>query len=83
MNIMNMPGFTAEASLYSNHKHYPTSMYTSADPLSTSPQVTPQLRIGCFINAAVTTYNRCVGLGWDSGACAQVAIDLGLSVCDY
>jgi len=83
MNAMNMPGFTAEGALYSNHKHYLTSVHTSTNPLSTNPQVTPQLRIGCFINAAVRTYNRCVGLGYDSGACAQLATDLGLSVCDY
>ena len=82
MNTMNMPGFTAEGALYSNHKHHPTSVHTSTSPLSSNPQVTPQLRIGCFIRSASRTYRRCVGLGYDSRVCAQLAIDLGLSVCD-
>jgi hypothetical protein len=82
MNTMNIPGFTAEGALCSSHKHYTTRVHTSAHPLSTSSQVTPQLRMGCFIRAVARTYNRCVGLGYDSGACAEVARDLGLSVCD-
>jgi len=83
MNTMNMPGFAAEGALYSNRKHYTTCLHTSTNLLSTSPQVTPQLRMGCFISAVARTYSRCIGLGkYDSGACAEVAFDLGLSVCD-
>lgn len=77
MNPMNMPGFTAERGMHGIYKHYSTSVHTSANP-----QVIPQLRIGCFLRAASRTYSRCIGLGYDSGACSQVAIDLGLSVCD-
>lgn len=79
---MNIPGFTAGGALYSSYKHYTTSVHTSAHPLSTSSRVTPQLSIGCFVTVAARTYKRCVGLGHDSGVCAEVAVDLGASVCD-
>jgi hypothetical protein len=81
MGVVHIPEFTAEVALYTNHKHY-SARHTSTNSLSSNPQVMPQLRIGCFINAAFRTYNRCVGLGYDSGSCAQLATDLGLSVCD-
>jgi hypothetical protein len=81
MNTMNMPGFSAECALYSNHKNYWTAVHTSMNQLTTSPQVTPQLQIACFIIAAGATYGRCVGLGYDSGACFDLAVDLGLLVC--
>jgi len=82
MNTMNMPGFTAEGTLYSEHGHYATSVYAFANRLSAAPRVTPQLRIDCFINRWHRTYSRCMGLGTHgSDACAEVATDVGLFAC--
>jgi hypothetical protein len=38
MNNMNMPGFTAEASLYKSNDHYPAEATTVASPNQVVPQ---------------------------------------------
>jgi hypothetical protein len=77
MNNMNMPGFTAECALYKNHQHHPINFTIPTDPQA----VTPAMRPSCFRISFVRTYNRCVGLGYGSGTCAQLALDLAESVC--
>jgi len=77
MNDINMPGFTAEFALYNNHQHHPTSFNIPTD----SQVVTPAARPSCYVINFVRTYNRCVGLGYGSGTCAQLGIDLAESIC--
>lgn len=48
MNIINMPGFTAEASLYKTNKHYPVV----ATGTAFSTQVVPQIPLGLCTKAA-------------------------------
>ena len=48
MNTMNMPGYTAEASLYKANKHYPVVASGSAS----STRVVPQIPLGLCTKAA-------------------------------
>lgn len=48
MNIMNMPGFTAEASLYKTNERYPVEATNAAS----STQVVPQFPLGLCTKAA-------------------------------
>lgn len=48
MNTMNMPGFTAEASLYKTYEHYPVV----ATDVASSTQVVPQIPLGLCNKAA-------------------------------
>ena len=48
MNAMNMPGFTAEASLYKTSKHFSAG----ATGTASSTQVVPQIPLGLCTKAA-------------------------------
>jgi hypothetical protein len=79
MNTMTMPRFTAEDALYKNINSYLAGVH-----ISNSQQVMPQvISWGCFVRSALRTYNRCIGLGYGSEICAQTAVDLAASVCDF
>jgi hypothetical protein len=77
---MNVPRFTAQASLYTSQEGYHAQLSATANQ-----QVIPQLinigYIGCWVTRAVRTYSRCISLGYGAGECAETASDLATSVC--
>lgn len=66
---MNIPGFTAEASLYNRGEYYETRTQ-----ISDTQQVVPQAPFRCM-NKAIRLYDRCISIGHDSVSCAVAATD--------
>jgi hypothetical protein len=76
---MNIPGFTAQASLYISHERYHAQM-----SMAPNQQVIPQaINLRCWIVSASRTFFRCSGLGYGWGQCWETARDLANSVCDF
>jgi len=76
---MNMPGFTAERSLYRSRERLVTGICTVSNQ-----QVIPQtINDTCWMNRFERTYFRCVSIGYDLEPCMQVAAGLADSVCDF
>ena len=69
MNSMNMPGFTAAASLYHGGQHYQGKKRRSTDQ-----QVVAQSRMTCAFKAGRLA-GRCLQLGHEHGACMEAAAD--------
>ncbi len=69
VNEMNMPGFTAEASLYDRREHYLTRT-----GISDNQQVIPQVSARCM-HKANRLYDRCRLIGYGNATCAQTAVD--------
>jgi hypothetical protein len=68
MSSSKIPGFTAEASLYTRGQNYQTRAC-----ISNSRQVIPQLSAFC-IHAANRAYDRCRLIGYGNAYCAQFAV---------
>ena len=76
---MNIPGFTAQASLYGSRERYCAQV-----PMIPNQQVIPQLiNHDCWWPSFSRTYDRCNGLGYDAWSCLETAVDLANSVCDF
>jgi hypothetical protein len=69
MNTINMPGFTAEASLYNGGEYYETRTR-----ISNNQQIIPQVSARC-IHKANRYYDRCRLVGYGNATCAQFAVD--------
>lgn len=79
MSALHLPGFTAEDALHAGHGHY-----RSGARHATHSEVTPQaIDIGCWVRSATRTFSRCTSIGFDSGTCARLAVDLASDVCDF
>jgi hypothetical protein len=77
---MNMPGFTADSSLYSGR----TAFASTTAPTSSgrNSQVTPAaFNITCYLNSYFRTYSRCISIGYGEGSCSDVADGVAGSVC--
>jgi hypothetical protein len=66
---MNIPGFTAEATL-----HGTSGRYRVAARDANNQQVIPQSRMTCAFKAGRLA-GRCLQLGYDHGACMETAAD--------
>jgi len=66
---MNLPGFTAEASLYNCFKHYQGSTF-----ISHNQHVIPQVMDICERKAR-QAYRRCVLIGYEYDDCLTFAVD--------
>jgi hypothetical protein len=73
---MNIPGFTAEATLGRSSQHYATEMSSTQDS-----QVTPAFNITCYLNSYFRTYGRCTSIGHGEGVCRELADDVAGSAC--
>lgn len=77
MNTITLPGFSAEASLGTEHAAYRAALAMPGDG-----QVVPQLRFSCLIKAA-KGYLSCLDEGLlGDDTCAMFA-RLEYSVCDF
>lgn len=75
----NLPWFTAECALYSNHDRYMTRICTASNQ-----KVIPQkINDKCWMDRFERTYFRCVSIGYDLEPCMKVAAGLADSVCDF
>ena len=74
---MNIPGFTAEASLSHGSENYQAATSGPNDQ-----QVVPQSRMTCAFKAGRLA-GRCLGLGHDHGDCMAVAADFNQFCNDY
>ena len=74
---MNIPGFTAEASLYHGSEGYQAATSSANDQ-----QVVPQSRLTCAFKAGRLA-GRCLALGHDHGACMATAADFNQFCNDY
>jgi hypothetical protein len=75
MNTMNMPGFTAEATLDSSNKPYQSAMRHWSNQ-----QVVPQSPMTCAFKAGRLA-GRCLALGLDN--CYELAADFYKFCNDY
>jgi hypothetical protein len=73
---MNIPGFTAQVSLYLSHKYY--QAHASIVP---NQQVIPQAINRCWVISYTRTYNRCRGLGYGHSSCGEVAEGVADTAC--
>jgi hypothetical protein len=67
---MNMPGFTAEASLHNCGKHY-----QSRTCIFNNQHVVPQAKNQC-VRKARRAYLRCLSIGYGHDDCFATAVDL-------
>ncbi|MCM3900744.1 MAG: hypothetical protein ND866_03480 [Pyrinomonadaceae bacterium] len=74
---MNIPGFTADASLYHGSEHYQAGTLGSTDQ-----QVVAQSRMTCAFKAGRLA-GRCLSLGHDHGDCMAAAADFNQFCNDY
>ncbi|HYJ87642.1 MAG TPA: hypothetical protein VEW46_16385 [Pyrinomonadaceae bacterium] len=74
---MNIPGFTAEASLYHGSEDYQAATSSANDQ-----QVVPQSRQTCAFKAGRLA-GRCLSLGHDHGDCMAAAADFNQFCNDY
>jgi len=75
---MNIPGFTAEASLYHGSKNYQAATRKTKDQQG----VVPQSKMTCAFKAGRLA-GRCLALGHDHGDCMAVAADFNQFCNDY
>ena len=66
---MNIPGFTAEASLYHVNENFQAATRTANDE-----RVVPQSKMTCAFKAGRLA-GRCLALGHDHGDCMELAAD--------
>jgi hypothetical protein len=77
MKKNNFPGFVAERSLESNPK-----TYSAAFSISRSPQIIPQMKMECLVNA-LSEYSNCFSQAFvDVSACAY-GFHNALFYCEY
>ena len=74
---MNIPGFTAEASLYQGAENYQAATRSANDQ-----RVVPQSRLTCAFKAGRLA-GRCLSLGHDHGDCMAAAADFNQFCNDY
>jgi hypothetical protein len=74
---MNMPGFTAEASLSGNNKHH--RITTRA---SNNQRIIAQSKMTCAFKAGRFA-GRCLAAGFDSGDCYYAAADFNSFCNEY
>ena len=74
---MNIPGFTAEASLYHGSENYQAATRRANDQ-----QVVPQSKMTCAFKAGRLA-GRCLALGHDHGDCMALAADFNQFCNDY
>jgi hypothetical protein len=78
MNTSNIPGFTAERSLRNHCERYHGGALV---PASEALVVPAAYNLRCYEQAFVTTYVRCLQIGYGTGSCTAVADGLAKSVC--
>ena len=74
---MNIPGFTAEASLYHGSENYQAETRRTNDE-----QVVPQSRMTCAFKSGRLA-GRCLSLGHDHGDCMALAADFNQFCNDH
>jgi hypothetical protein len=74
---MNIPGFTAEATLNSSSKHYRITMHPSSNQ-----GVIAQSRMTCAFKAGRFA-GRCLQLGFDKGDCMEGAAEFNAFCNEY
>jgi len=74
---LNMPGFTAAASLYHGSEHYQADTVGSNDQ-----QVVAQSRMTCAFKAGRLA-GRCLSLGFDRSDCMATAADFNQFCNDH
>ena len=74
---MNIPGFTAEASLYHGSENYQAATRTANDQ-----QVVPQSKMTCAFKAGRMA-GRCLALGFDHTDCMEIAADFNQFCNEY
>lgn len=73
---MNIPGFSAEASLCESYMHYRAGVF-----LPCNEQVIPQVRNDC-LRRAFQRHVRCVNEGILGHGLCDSLLGLGLGICD-